>query len=170
MLRSQDIVLALHLAIHDTATQNQMAAAIGMSQAEISFSLRRLQTSRLLLQDARSVIIPNLLEFCIHGLKYAYPPELGGKKGGVPTGTLVPPLKGQVMGEGGELVWPHPERIARGMSLEPIHACVPGAALKDAELHELLALIDGIRVGKNRVRQLAEEALRKKLNAKGTAS
>jgi hypothetical protein len=43
---------------------------------------------------------------------------------------------------------------------------VPHAAQQDARLHEVLALIDGIRVGKSRMRKIAEEQLAQRLGAK----
>jgi hypothetical protein len=71
-----------------------------------------------------------------------------------------------VSGEDGELIWPDSAGSVRAPSLEPIHSCVPHAAQQDARLHEVLALIDGIRVGKSRMRKIAEEQLAQRLGAK----
>lgn len=163
MLRPQDLILALYLVDSQPVTQGEIASALGLSQAEISNALKRLQASRLLLRDARSVIAPHLLEFCVHGVKYAYPPVIGRRQGGVPTAALVAPLLGHVSGEEGDLVWPDPQGSARGSSLIPLHSCAPHAARNVVKLHELLALLDGIRVGKSRMRQLAEAALQQRL-------
>lgn len=163
MLKPQDVVLALYLTGAQPRTQGEIAGVIGLSQAEISNALKRLQAARLLLHDARGVIVPNLLEFCIHGVKYAYAPVVGRRRRGVPTAALVAPLRGHVSGEEGELVWPDSAGSVRAQSLEPIHPCVPHAAQQDARLHELMALVDGIRVGKSRMRKLAEEKLAARL-------
>lgn len=166
MLKPQDVVLALYLSGKNPRTQGEIAAALGLSQPEISNGLKRLQEARLLLHDARSVIVPNLLEFCVHGVKYVYPPIVGRRRRGIPTVALVAPLRDLVSGEDGELIWPDSTGSARASSLEPIHSCVPHAAQQDARLHELLALLDGIRVGKSRMRKLAEDHLAKRLGAK----
>jgi hypothetical protein len=62
---------------------------------------------------------------------------------------------------GGELppVWPDPDGEVRGGSFEPLHKAVPHAARKDPRLYELLALVDALRDGRARERQLAEKAL-----------
>lgn len=45
------------------------------------------------------------------------------------------------------------------MTFEPLHKTVPEAAAKDPVLYELLALIDGLRDGRARERQIAEREL-----------
>lgn len=44
-------------------------------------------------------------------------------------------------------VWPYAEGNIRGQEIEPLYPSVPKAVKKDPALHELLALVDGIRVG-----------------------
>ena len=43
----------------------------------------------------------------------------------------------------------------------PLHPCVPGAALRDAALYELLALFDALRAGRARERGMAVTRLQK---------
>ena len=54
-------------------------------------------------------------------------------------------------------------RRVRGATLEPLHKAAPKAARKDPALHELLALIDALRDGRVRERQLAEKELSARL-------
>jgi len=169
VLKPQDVVLALYLSGAGPQTQSQVGSVLGLSQSEVSYALRRLQDAQLLLQDARSVVVPHLIEFCIHGVKYAYSPVVGRRRRGIPTAALAPPLKGKVMGEESELVWPSGEGTARAASLEPLHPCAIVASQANPHLHELLALLDGIRVGKSRMRQLAEAELIKRLRARQPA-
>ena len=49
------------------------------------------------------------------------------------------------------------------MVVEPLHRCVPGAAMRDAKLYDLLALIDAVRVGQARERELARKGLEVRL-------
>ena len=54
-------------------------------------------------------------------------------------------------------VWPDPDGEVRGATLEPLHKAAPKAARRDPALHELLALIDALRDGRVRERQMAEK-------------
>jgi hypothetical protein len=51
----------------------------------------------------------------------------------------------------------------RGNSVEPLHSTAPGAALKDCDLYELLALFDAIRIGRARERQLAAKLIEERV-------
>ena len=148
-------------------TQGEMAEQLGLSQPEISNALRRLKASQLVLQDAREPNIPNLLEFCEHGVRYAFAVQAGGPKRGLPTGSLASPLKEKLSGDEGALVWASPDGPARAPSLEPLHPCVLHAAQRDAKLYRMLSLLDGIRVGRNRMRKVAAELLAQEFAARG---
>jgi hypothetical protein len=67
-------------------------------------------------------------------------------------------------------VWPDPEGSARGYELEPLYPSVPKAARLDNGLYELLALVDAIRDGRARERNLAVEHLQKRLKKKNAAA
>jgi hypothetical protein len=60
-------------------------------------------------------------------------------------------------------VWPDPEGEVRGEELRPLYRSAPGAARKDPALYELLALVDAIRGGRARERNLAVEELKGRL-------
>jgi hypothetical protein len=78
----------------------------------------------------------------------------------VPTAYAAPPLSESIADAGDPPpVWPHPESAVRGQTLKPLHRAVPKAALRDPALYELLALIDALRDGRVRERQLAEREL-----------
>ena len=56
-------------------------------------------------------------------------------------------------------MWPDPEGKVRGTTLDPLHKMVPAAVKKDPALYELLSLIDALRDGRVRERQIAEREL-----------
>jgi hypothetical protein len=60
-------------------------------------------------------------------------------------------------------VWPYSEGTVRGESIEPLHPKVPLASLKDPLFYEYMALCDALRVGRAREKNLAIEALKKRL-------
>lgn len=168
-LKPQDIVVLLKLALHEGRpwTYAVLAQELGISPSELHSAIRRSLQAGLLGPDRR----PNrtsLLEFLIHGLKYAFAPERGGVGRGVPTAHAAPPLAGQISSEG-ELppVWPDPNGSVRGEALKPLFKSAPRAALNDPKLYECLALLDALRVGRARERKLATEYLQQLLGHGG---
>ena len=83
---------------------------------------------------------------------------------GVPTRYAASPLK-QHLEQGKEPppVWPYAEGSVRGYSYAPLHKNVPKAALADPRLYELLVLVDALRDGKAREREIAVKELTKRL-------
>jgi hypothetical protein len=117
--------------------------------------------ARTNLDSAAVVNRHNLAEFALHGAKYAFAPERLALGPGVPTSHAAPAFAG-VFAEGNEpLVWPDAHGTVRGEGLLPLHPCVPGAALRDAALYELLALFDALRAGRARERGMAATRLQK---------
>lgn len=66
---------------------------------------------------------------------------------------------------GGVTVWPDEEGGHMGTSLEPLHPAAPTAARANAQLYEMLALVDSLRVGKARERTMAARLLHDRLTA-----
>lgn len=165
MLRGQDILLMLKLAAHGgrrTARMLDLGLSLGLSQPEISNSIKRCRASRLLSEE-QTVLYRNLTECCIYGLPYFMPGELGPVTVGIATAHSVAPLRHKLVVQD-EYVWPWAEGNTRGQQLQPIYASVPKAASADARLYELLALVDVLRIGKARDKQLAKEMLENLLN------
>lgn len=142
-----------------------LAAELGMSASEVHASVKRAAASSLLTLGSRSVNRKNLLEFLLHGVRYAFPPERSGITRGIPTSCAAPPLAAAFAE--GELppVWPHPEGTVRGEGLSPLHRSAPTAALNSPRLYELLVLVDAIRAGRARERNLAAKVLTRRLGA-----
>jgi hypothetical protein len=73
---------------------------------------------------------------------------------GLPTAHSAEPLKNEILSDE-TYVWPSAKGKVRGHGIEPLYRSVPEAALKDFKLYELLALVDALRVGKAREKELA---------------
>ncbi len=128
--------------------------------------LERAKRARLIDGSKKNIIWPSLLEFVLHGLKYVYPAEPGALCRGVPTAHSAPPLSRKIVSEDDEhYVWPSGHGTVRGQAIEPLYESVPLAAGKDPRLHELLSLVDALRVGRARERQIAGEELKSRLHA-----
>jgi hypothetical protein len=138
----------------------QMAGDLALSPSQVHASLKRLERSRLIAQTTNEPHAKAVEEFLLHGVKYAFPASRGEATRGVPTAYAAPPLNAFIADAGDPPpVWPHPEGAVRGQTLQPLHRAVPRAALRDPALYELLALIDALRDGRVRERQIAEREL-----------
>jgi len=172
-MKPQDIVVILKIqSLNDKAAnssvvswpQRFLAEEIGLSQSEVSAACHRLKEVRLLIFDGR-VMRPSLLEFLVHGLKYVFPAKIGKTESGMPTGYATEPLRGMFLASANEPppVWPDANGTVRGLALQPLYESVPWAAKKDQTLYEYLALVDAIRSGRARERNMAIEILQQRL-------
>ena len=165
MLKSQDLLVAVRLAIPSVhpSTYPGLAVSLRMSASEAHAAVKRAAQCGLVDVTTRKAKRSALLEFVVHGLRYVFPPSWSGVSRGIPTSYAAPPLNQSIVQ--GELppVWPHPEGQIRGQGLRPIYKSVPEASLRDAELYEWMALLDAIRSGRARERELAVGLIRKRL-------
>ena len=165
-LKPQDIVVALKLVGGDGPRPAiaELAGALRLSASEVHAALRRLAGSHLYDPGERRVIRPALLEFLLHGLRYAFPARPGEPTVGLPTGASAAPLRDALAPAPDEAtVWSWGPGTVRGHRIEPLYRTVPEAAADDDSLHEWLALADAIRVGRARERRLAGLEIEKRL-------
>lgn len=165
-LLPQDVVVLAKLVSYSGGRRTiaQVAGDLALSPSQVHASLKRLERSRLIDAQTGRPLLKAVEEFLIHGVKYAFPVQRGETTRGMPTAYAASPLSRQIAANGDlPPVWPDPEGEVRGATLEPLHKAAPKAARKDPALHELLALIDALRDGRVRERQLAEKELSARL-------
>jgi hypothetical protein len=180
-LSPQDVVVVLKLlaAGYKHWTYAQLGEELVLSPSQVFRSVERAQAVRLLDPSFRTVppppsldsrsqdrpVLPwpnrsNLKEFLIHGVKYAFPVRRGGIARGIPTAHAASPIKLKIAESfDPPPVWPDPEGTVRGLEFSPLYKNVPAAARRDSKLYELLALVDAIRDGRAREREIAIEEL-----------
>jgi hypothetical protein len=165
ILKPQDILLLLKIVSIEEENWNQkpMALALGMSQSEVSESVARSKYAGLLSTNGKEVMRLSLLEFLQYGLRYVFPQKPGPVVRGVPTSHSAAPLN-KIIQSTEHYVWPYGKGTVRGHSIVPLYNSVPEAALKDDKLHELLALVDALRVGRAREKNIAIAELKKRFN------
>lgn len=169
MLRPLDILVLLKLSlVRGRPPYLQLAQELYLYPSEVYTSVKRARASHLVQGEERQEQLNRsaLLEFLLHGIRYAFPAERGALTRGVPTAYASPPLD-NLIAPGGDPppVWPYAEGMVRGYSFSPLHKNAPQAALKDARLYELLALVDALRDGRARERDLAGRELKMRLEA-----
>jgi hypothetical protein len=166
VLKGQDVLAAIYLAVPGDRdrTYPKLASALRMSASEAHAAVKRAVKSGLVDEASRTARRSALSEFLVHGLRYMIPPLWTGSTRGIPTSYAAAPLSSSISG-GSELppIWPHPNGETRGQGLAPIYTSVPEAALGNATVYELLALVDAIRSGRARERELAVRLLEKRL-------
>ncbi|MGE0592304.1 MAG: hypothetical protein AB7G23_11365 [Vicinamibacterales bacterium] len=160
-LLPQDVVVLAKLVSYggERPSIAQVAGDLALSPSQVHTSLKRLARSRLVEDRTGRPLLRPVEEFLIHGVKYAFPSQRGEATRGMATAHAAPPLNRKIVEGDLPPVWPDAEGDVRGVTLEPLHKTVPKAARKDPVLYELLALIDALRDGRVRERQLAEKAL-----------
>jgi hypothetical protein len=172
VLKPQDVLFVLKLvAIAEKQWSfNKLAVELGMSPAEVHAAAKRAVSARLAnkYDDEIRANIRNLEEFLIHGIQYVFVPDRGGISRGMPTSYASEPMESMFVSEK-ELppVWPDPEGEIRGESFSPLYKSAPIAAKNDPELYQLLVLVDAIRGGRAREREIAKKGLMKRLSHYG---
>lgn len=167
-LKPQELLVLLKVSAHSERrfTFAVLAQELAMSAAEVHASVKRATAAGLVNARGRGdwlPIRPALQEFIVHGARYAFPAEVGPVKRGVPTAHAAEPLVSLLQGGVDTPVWAHPRGSARGPTVSPIYRTAPQAALADPALHRLLALLDAIRIGRARERELAIKFLEESL-------
>jgi hypothetical protein len=167
MLKPQDIVILLHIAGPSRPwTFQQIATDLGMSASEVHKALERAEVSGLYDPRRRKVMTRALLEFAVHGLRYAFPARRLARSRGIPTAHSADPLQSLLAADPDDfIVWPFPDGECFGDAIEPLYRSVPAAADRNPQLHRRLALVDALRVGRTRERTLAAKALDEELRA-----
>ena len=142
----------------------QVAGDLALSPSQVHAALKRLERSRLVDVQTGRALLKAVEEFLIHGVKYAFPAQRGEATRGMPTAYAAPPLSDHIA-DNGDLppVWPDAEGDVRGVTFEPLHRAAPKGSRRDPVLYELLALVDALRDGRARERQLAEKELSARL-------
>lgn len=165
MLKSQDIVVLLKVySLKGEWTYSELATRLKMSSSEVHAALKRCSTSGLYSDKRRKVLKPALEEFLVHGLKYVFPTQPGALVRGMPTAHSAKPLKDLLVTSDHDIyVWAFGSGKVKGQEIKPLYRSVPEAVSEDRQLYEMLTIVDGLRVGKVRERELAAAELRKRL-------
>lgn len=166
MVRKSDIYVLSGLLAHDGDwSYRSLAEHLHVPHAVVQRALGRAQEADLYSGERREVHLPHFEEFAVHALRFVAPTQLGPLAPGVPAAWEAEPMAGAIRSSGDELppVWPYAKGQVRGQAIEPLHAAAPEAIGDWPELGEILALLDSLRAGDRRVRQVAEGLLARTL-------
>lgn len=165
-MKPQDMLVLLKVFLWQSRkwTQRELAESLSMNLAEVNHSLKRLAEVKLFDPHDKFVLHRSALEFILHGLPFVFPGKLGPMKSGHPTAHAV--LGDEILFDENDLyVWPDKNGEKRGHSVIPLHKGAAEASKKDPQLYQLLALIDVLRVGQAREKNIAKKRLTEALSA-----
>jgi hypothetical protein len=167
-LKPQDIVVAVKISVHKARgfTYSVLADELFMSASEVHAATKRCELCRLLIRTDEGIttIRQSLVEFLTHGIQYVFPAITGGITRGTPTGFAGPSLRNYFNLEN-ELVpvWPDAEGQTKGITFQPLYPSLVKAAKVDLGLYDVMTLVDAVRGGAARERELAKAELMRQL-------
>lgn len=163
-MRPQDIVVLIKIILLEGQEWQfqDIARAIYISPAEVSESVNRSAFAGLINHERRKVFRNAFFEFLQFGMPYVFPQAPGPMTKGMATGHSHKFFKTSIVSN--EMyVWPDLNGMDYGQAIEPLYNNQVKAAKEDSLLYEILAMLDVIRVGKNREKKVAVNYLRKLL-------
>lgn len=173
-LKPQDLIVALKVLTMGEVKWNQrkLAQSLGMSLSEVNGAIRRAVRCGLMIGSATKGQAPRsvphaLQEFIKHGVRYVFPVERGAVVRGIPSGSVGARLGSEFPDakENEIPVWPSPHGKVRGIGIKPLYKSVPEVIENEEnkELYLMLSLVDMIREGRARERNLASDVIAKKI-------
>jgi len=173
MLKPQDIVILLKLLArrqHLDWSQHQLATHLCLSPSVINASLARLNVSGLLNFGGEGnryqPVVLACEELLLYSIKYFFPAQLEGYTVGIVTSYAAPIFAGLIsVGKEPVPVWPSAEGNVCGLALAPLYHSVPASLIlyPDQAFYELLVLVDALRQGRARERNLAAKLIKERL-------
>ena len=166
VMRPVDVVILLKKITLDGASMNgkQIAESLCISQAEVSVAMERNRIAQLVDESKSRVNVLAFRDFLVYGIRYCFPVKPGSMVRGVPTASSADIIKKTIAIGDERYVWKDPSGSERGQSIIPLYPKVADAVKKDGELYSLLAIVDSLRIGKARERNVATQELDKYLN------
>lgn len=173
-LKPQDLFLALKVLTLGRASWNQrdLAESLGMSLSEANGAIKRAIQAGLMIggesrNQAPQAVPYALEEFIKHGVRYSFPVERGAITRGIPSGVVGARLEGASLKlkENEIPVWPSPLGKVRGIGIKPLYKSIPDVVEREENkgLYTMLALVDVIREGRMRERNLASDAITRQI-------
>ena len=164
-MRPHDVVVLLKIISMNKDSKNiitnkSLAESLKISPAEITHSLNRSTFAGLFEPIKKRVNKQALLDFLKFGIKYVFPDQPGKFIRGIPTGHSAKPLS-DMISSSDNYVWASLKGKIKGQEITPLYGKIPEIIENDAFLYQSLALIDAIRVGRNREYVLANQELEK---------
>ena len=142
----------------------ELASRLYVDHTLVHRALKNAEGAGLYRAEERRVNLASFEDLAIHAARFIAPAPLGGLTRGIPAAWAAKPMSELIRESGNEPppVWPSADGPARGQELRPLH---PSAVkvVNDAALSRLLVIVDCLRAGDARVRDIAAKELSREL-------
>ena len=167
VLRPLDIIVLLKKLTSDGSKMNgkQLASSIGISPAEVCLAMERNRIAQLVDGSKTKINTLALKDFLAFGIRYCFPVQPGRMVRGTLTASSAYPMTSVIATSEEKFVWPDSRGEQRGQAVVPLYKNAAWGAKNDTDFYALLAIVDSLRIGKSRERQVALEELDKYLKA-----
>jgi hypothetical protein len=166
-LKSQDVVIAIKLVAfgNNAWTQSSLAKSLNMSPAFINHALPRLDECGFYKSKKKLVLVDDLQTFLIFGIRHVFPTKRGERVRGTPTSIGAEPMRSHMAVEALNWppVWPYLLGSEQGYAIQPLCPAIE-KVLEDKLFYEILSLVDVLREGRPREKQIAIDELKKRFN------
>lgn len=155
-MKAQDVLIALKIVSYEDDDWRiiDIAYNLRISASEVHAGIKRMHEANIM-HLKKHIVRENLLEFIIHGVKYAFPAVPGMESRGIPTMHNSGFFPNIISDGDAVFVWPYENGSKKGSSIKPLYKSVPRFVLEDAFMYKYLAYIDAIRIGRDRERLYA---------------
>lgn len=160
------VLLKLISSAEPSLPVRELANSIGaVSKSAVDVALQRLKAHSLLREGAGGRQVNRLAarEVFEKAIQWIAPAVVGPFELGLPTAHAASPLADKLRSDADPVVMPIAEGPCRGRSVTPLHPAAPAAARRDPKLHELLSIVDALRIGGARDREVAAFELRSRV-------
>jgi hypothetical protein len=172
VVRGSDIYVLAGLVSHAHEwSYRSLAERLHVPHSVVQRALTRADGAGLYSPVRRAVHLPHFEEFGVHAIRFVAPAHLGALVPGVPAAWAASPMAEKIRSSSDEPppVWPYAQGHVRGQAIEPLHRAAPEAVAGWPELGEALSLLDSLRAGDARVRQVAGDLLSERLRRTSAA-
>lgn len=168
-MRPQDVVILLKktTTLGKSMLNKQLAESLNISSSEISESLERSRLANLIDNSKKRVNVLSLQEFLVHGIRYVFPALPSGIVRGIATASSAYPMNECLNASTERFVWQCPNGNDRGQCICPLYPTIPSIVENDSELYALLTLVDVLRIGSAREKEIAQVELNNRLSKYG---
>src|SRR5476649_2754979 len=165
VLRPPDVPVAIYMALFANKSFSDVAHYLDISPSSAFRGANRLIYSGLAreVEGERRINVEALLEFLLHGVRYAFPARKGMPKRGIATAHAAPMLRHDLDTGTDPVVWPYARGNVVGAALQPLIPSAPELPVRCPPVYDLLTLIDALRIGNARDREVASQLLRDRL-------
>jgi hypothetical protein len=167
-VKGQDLLVLLKIFLWAEGrwSMSVLGDQLSLSKSQVHYSVKNCVQVGLLGEKTLTPKPEAIKEFIGHAVKYLLPAKWLGQGIGIATAHSMEPLCEVISAAGLPIIWEEPNGTLEGMILKPIHPSAPFASLIDRQLYEYLALIDALRSGRAREKNMALQELMTRIESR----